>query len=78
MSTNNLGSAGNGGVGANGNMRVCYPLNVVYQPQQDITTWELARVVVYVGKPMYDYVWEELEPEVKRHFRLLEPGVYLY
>ena len=64
--------------GGAGTARVGVELNAFYDPKPDITTWELARLVPFIGRKMFDLDWERMPPDLQRHFEILPFGVYRY
>jgi hypothetical protein len=48
------------------------PLSAKFEPETDITAYELAKLLPYLmGEPLYRKKWEEMPPEVQRHLTIV-------
>lgn len=46
------------------------PLEVIFEPKEDITVFELALCLQYHGRQLYHY--ESIDTRVERHFKIID------
>ena len=52
-----------------GNNMSDWKYQVVQNPKEDITTWELARCIPYMFSKLHEIAeWDKLEEDITRHF----------
>ena len=53
-------------------LTITMPIHVTFDPQPDITAYELAQVLGYQGRLLYKSDWDAMSEGVKRHFTKME------
>ncbi len=49
------------------------PLTFNYNPQEDITAYELAKLLPYLlGQSIFEDEWEKFDPNLKRHLGVVK------
>ena len=51
---------------------MAFPIAIIFEPHQDITAYELALVLRYHGRPLYESDWNAMPLGVRRHFRVVK------